>query len=237
MITDLLGNTRRCDPVLFELISTEETGAFEVVRNLPAADGWVTIYNSSPGLRNLSLFVNNPGAIHFNDLAGAYHFNHLKDNEARTIQVFADLRPGDDNLMVFRSSDRLNGSAEVFISDVRPILSSIPDGSDGSSGPDGSDGPDDAPVPFLRGDVNADGVFDIADPMGVVFYLMEGASEPTCMKSADFDDSGWVDLTDAVNGLHYLFVPGSPEPSSPSRRCGLDPTPDFLGCDVYPGCN
>ena len=95
----------------------------------------------------------------------------------------------------------------------------------------------DAGVAFVRGDANSDGTFDVADPMHVAFYLMEGGREPSCMRAADFDDSGWVDLSDAVAGLRSLFVPGAAQAAAPSNGCGVDSTPDLLGCQSYPRCN
>ena len=55
------------------------------------------------------------------------------------------------------------------------------------------------------------------------------------MKAADANDTGRVDLSDAVFILNYLFVGGA-VPPAPFRQCGLDPTPDELGCAVYPSC-
>ena len=52
------------------------------------------------------------------------------------------------------------------------------------------------------------------------------------MKAADVDDSGSVDLTDAVYLLNYLFIGGA-APAEPVA-CGLDPTGDNLSCETVP---
>ena len=50
----------------------------------------------------------------------------------------------------------------------------------------------------------------------------------------DFDDSGSVELLDALGVLYYLYQNGD-DPASPFPDCGLDETEDFatggdLGC-------
>jgi hypothetical protein len=49
--------------------------------------------------------------------------------------------------------------------------------------------------------------------------------------AADADDNDSLDLTDAIYILSFLFQ-GGKEPAAPgAAACGLDPTPDALGCD------
>ena len=95
--------------------------------------------------------------------------------------------------------------------------------------------------PFMRGDVNADRLVDIADAVCVLGYLFGGAGEPCkisvprCLESADASDDGRVDLADAIVILAYLFQ-GIARLPAPFGACGLDPTPDDLGCLSYPPC-
>lgn len=83
---------------------------------------------------------------------------------------------------------------------------------------------------FRRGDTNADGTVDIADPIGVLGVLFLGRGRIACADAADANDDGTLDITDAVTTLDFLFRggPGIPDPGP--RACGADPTPDDLGC-------
>ena len=88
---------------------------------------------------------------------------------------------------------------------------------------------------FRRGDVNGDGVMNLADAVSVLGYLFGSALPPSCTKAADMNDDGNVDVSDPVYGLNYLFKDG-PEPPAPWRKCGFDPTPDSLSCLSPPPC-
>ena len=59
---------------------------------------------------------------------------------------------------------------------------------------------------FRRGDVNADGFFDIGDSTYVFRYLFIGNPPPSCMDTADMNDDSTINLTDGVLGLNYLFL-------------------------------
>jgi hypothetical protein len=84
--------------------------------------------------------------------------------------------------------------------------------------------------PFLRGDFNADGVVDIADPLSLLSFLFMGTGPyPICMDAGDVDDGGSLELTDAVLLLLYLFLGGEP-PAHPYPQPGPDPSDDTLGC-------
>lgn len=97
-----------------------------------------------------------------------------------------------------------------------------------------------APSTFRRADANGDGAVDVADPIFLLGWLfVSGSVVPACRDAADVNDSGSVDIADAVALLSHLFVPGAPVVPPPSGvTCGTDPTPDGLGCAVYPagGC-
>ena len=56
-----------------------------------------------------------------------------------------------------------------------------------------------------------------------------------CLDAADVDDSGRVDLTDAIGLLQFLFLGGA-GPRSPFPGCGADPSEDGLGCATLPPC-
>jgi hypothetical protein len=82
---------------------------------------------------------------------------------------------------------------------------------------------------FIRGDVNENGVIDVADvPMCI-------SGPPfSCDDAADVNDDGIWDMTDC----DYLaqFIGGGDPPPPPWPDCGPDPTPDALGCADFPPC-
>jgi hypothetical protein len=90
-------------------------------------------------------------------------------------------------------------------------------------------------VPFKRGDANLDGLFDISDPVKTLNVLFQGAEPPGCAEALDSNDDGKVDISDGILSLAALFT-GGPNPPAPYPGCGVDPTPDSLGCAGYPGC-
>ena len=82
---------------------------------------------------------------------------------------------------------------------------------------------------FRRGDSNADGSTDISDAVFTLRYLFLAGMEVSCKDAADSNDDGVVDISDPVALLWSLFL-GAGRLPPPSARCGLDPTPDGLGC-------
>ena len=88
---------------------------------------------------------------------------------------------------------------------------------------------------FRRGDVNADGAMNIADAVALLGSLFAGADAPSCFDAADANDDGAVNIADAIAILAYLFADGPALPA-PFAECGVDPTEDALGCDVFPPC-
>lgn len=86
---------------------------------------------------------------------------------------------------------------------------------------------------FVRGDANADGAFDLSDPVFVLGYLFLGASRPQCLDACDANDDGALEITDAIQALSFLFL-GGPPPAAPFPECGLDSTPSAtLGCASF----
>ena len=89
---------------------------------------------------------------------------------------------------------------------------------------------------FVRGDANADGSFDISDPVYVLSALFDGGPPASCADASDANDDGSIDISDAVYCLSGLFVPPSPLPPLPHPDCGEDPTSDGLDCAEYDPC-
>jgi hypothetical protein len=81
---------------------------------------------------------------------------------------------------------------------------------------------------FIRGDANGDLSLNVLDAIRTILFLFQGASLP-CPDAADFDDTGAVNITDAVGILGYLFSHAAPPPP-PFPPPGGDPTPDPMEC-------
>ncbi|MFQ5654370.1 MAG: hypothetical protein ACE5GW_06535, partial [Planctomycetota bacterium] len=82
------------------------------------------------------------------------------------------------------------------------------------------------PLEFARGDVNADGTFNVADAVYLLSALfIPGAPGAPCAESADTNDDDGVNIADAVYLLSALFVPGSPPPPPPPPPCRPPPPP------------
>lgn len=84
---------------------------------------------------------------------------------------------------------------------------------------------------FIRGDANSDKLVDISDPIFVLSYLFLGGQPPSCMDAADADDSGILEITDAVDILMSLYQ-GADSIAEPYPAPGKDPTGDDLSCGL-----
>ena len=85
---------------------------------------------------------------------------------------------------------------------------------------------------FRRGDGNADGAVNIADPVATLNFLFSGGAAAPCEDAADANDTGELDISDAVFTLNFLFLGGAPPPAPGVGACGRDPTLDRLACLV-----
>lgn len=85
-----------------------------------------------------------------------------------------------------------------------------------------------AQADFRRGDVNIDGVVDIADAEEMVRVRIAAADHPTCLVTMDANDDNGVNISDFVFLAAYLFLGGfAPWPPGPDTP-GPDPTPGGL---------
>ncbi|MEM7164102.1 MAG: proprotein convertase P-domain-containing protein [Planctomycetota bacterium] len=91
---------------------------------------------------------------------------------------------------------------------------------------------------FVRGDCNGDGSTDIGDVVFLLNYLFPTSQNVTvlCLDACDANDSGILNLADAVHILWALLVPQSGVTIPPPVTCGVDPTPSALSCLQSPGC-
>jgi hypothetical protein len=87
---------------------------------------------------------------------------------------------------------------------------------------------------FRRGDANADGAWDLSDPVAVFAFLFLDQMKVPCEQAGDANDDGSLDISDAVFLLRYLFL-GGPTMEPPVDACGIDPT-HGLSCGSFPGC-
>jgi len=90
------------------------------------------------------------------------------------------------------------------------------------------------PALFVRGDVNADGSFDIADAVAALDSLF-GAGLIPCLAAADANDDDVVNIADPVFSLAALFAAGPP-PAAPHPACGIDTAPGPLDCAAFSAC-
>ncbi len=90
-------------------------------------------------------------------------------------------------------------------------------------------------TPFKRGDFDANGNVNLADPINILQYQFNNGPEPSCLKIIDIDDSGSIQLNDPVLLLTYLFSGGEP-PEEPFDSCGIDPTEDTITCESFDAC-
>ena len=88
---------------------------------------------------------------------------------------------------------------------------------------------------FIRGDSNADGTVNVADPIFLLDHLFANGAASSCLDAADADDDGAVNIADAITVLQHLFG-GPAQIEEPFPDCGVDPTDDLLAPCVYPPC-
>ncbi|KPJ49541.1 hypothetical protein AMJ40_05315, partial [candidate division TA06 bacterium DG_26] len=86
---------------------------------------------------------------------------------------------------------------------------------------------------FIRGDVDENGVVDMAD-----YIFCETGPPFSCDDAADVNDNGILEWGPGGADCMYLasFLSGGPPPPPPFPFCGLDPTDDALGCAHFPPC-
>ncbi len=88
---------------------------------------------------------------------------------------------------------------------------------------------------FRRGDANADGTVNVADPNFILNFLFQNGPPPPCREAADANGSGSVDIADPTFLLGWLFQnTGVPPPAPGPSQCGF--FNGGLGCATYNSC-
>ena len=86
---------------------------------------------------------------------------------------------------------------------------------------------------FRRGDSDGNGVVQLGDAVLTLRYQFQRGEVPVCLKAADSNDDGKLNVVDAVTTLLHLFV-GRASLPEPFGDCAEDPTEDTLSCLGYP---
>jgi uncharacterized Zn-binding protein involved in type VI secretion len=94
----------------------------------------------------------------------------------------------------------------------------------------------DDPTLFRRGAPNRDTNSDLSDGIYVLSFLFSDGETPLCTDAADTDDSGEVDISDAINLFAFLFLGGIIPPPPGHHDRGPDPTESPLSCEEYGVC-
>jgi hypothetical protein len=105
--TDVAGNATTCDPAMVTVTGRAGKPVSKVVTGVAQAESTVSIYNSTPGLKQLNVMVN--GKL--------FKVTRLHDGEVRTIDVAAGLTAGNHNTIVLTPHGS-SGSADVLITDM-----------------------------------------------------------------------------------------------------------------------
>jgi hypothetical protein len=90
-------------------------------------------------------------------------------------------------------------------------------------------------IQFIRGEVNNDGLNNLADVVYLFNYIFLGGPRPSCFDAADANDDGDLDLSDPIWIISYQYYSGPIYPP-PFPHCGFDPTRDVLDCEDFPLC-
>jgi hypothetical protein len=93
------------------------------------------------------------------------------------------------------------------------------------------------PPSFLRGDANADGRLNVADPISVLVELFHGGRPSPCAAAADATGDRRVDVSDPIRIFGFLFL-GDPPPPAPFPECGSGESDPGLPCPrgSHPSC-
>jgi hypothetical protein len=90
--------------------------------------------------------------------------------------------------------------------------------------------------PFRRGECNANGVFDLADPIFHIQQIMNESIKLPCAAACDANGDEVLDMGDPIYTLQHQFLAGPPPPA-PYPGCDFPPAPLAIDCEFYPSCD
>lgn len=220
---DLSGLTGDISGVELRLVRTSGARPEEISLYRIVDDSWTEATLAGPNRPAPQMPANETSLAR-----GVAESGHDRWSSAALLQVVRAERDGDGTLSLMLREDYNSGY------DPRTYHSR-----------EGAPSPDEAPrlvarlegsaPTFARGDANADGSVDVADPVFILLYLFAGGPSPGCADAADADDDGAVALPDAIALLGHLFR-GDPPPGPAFGVCATDATEDELPCEVPRVC-
>lgn len=106
-VTDVAGNVTNCDPVDALVVRDSGKPATAALTGIPQTEGAVTLTNGAPGVSALVVTVNGQ----------QFKVSGLAANEARTIDIAAAMRPGNDNVVTVAAYGAPGASVRVLVWD------------------------------------------------------------------------------------------------------------------------
>ena len=88
---------------------------------------------------------------------------------------------------------------------------------------------------FIRGDADAVAGVRLADAILLIGRGFGEVSIPYCTEAADANSDGFLDISDGLYLLMYLFL-GGEAPSAPFPECGIIGSDAAFTCDLHPSC-
>ena len=88
---------------------------------------------------------------------------------------------------------------------------------------------------FIRGDADAVEGVRLADAILLIGRVFGEVSIPFCQEAADANSDGFLDISDGLYLLMYLFL-GGEAPSAPFPECGIIGSDATFTCDFHPAC-
>jgi hypothetical protein len=105
-VCDVLGNCRRCDPVIVTLV-VEKAKVKKTFIEIPAEEHFISVQNGAPGLKKLVAVVNGQ----------KFKLNGLEDNQVATLDVSSAMN-AESNTITLKGRGAGGSSAVVTIADV-----------------------------------------------------------------------------------------------------------------------
>ena len=186
---------------------TETYEDYTTVKYYPNGDtAWVRGFDGAGGSNDWAydLAVDRSGNVYVTGLSGtpgtpSDYATVRYDSEGN--QVWTKTYNGEGNYDDYAYSIALDNSGNVYVAGSSFQSSTYPNNLDYVTIKYSQ---------FSHGDINGDGIVDIADIIHLINYLFIGGSAPDPLENADANCDEAVDVADAVHLINYLFIGGSP---------------------------